>query len=279
MRRPKSHFSGPMRLRSGIFYFLLLMLLLEGIRYARGALESDPNPALLRLDAEEQAWIDSLKRAGPGPRAVRRYDPNGLDDFAAYRLGLSLRSLDALYAYRASGRTLYDAETLQQVASLPDSAMRRLLPRLRFPARPTQRLAQGPSSGSLPDLNRASAEQLRTIRGVGPVLSARIVKFREALGGFQHGSQLLDVYGLSPEVASRLMASFRVADPPDIRRVNLNTASAAELGSLLYLTRDMAEALVVWRQKNGPYERLDEIAEVLDLPRDKIERIALYLTL
>ncbi len=131
----------------------------------------------------------------------------------------------------------------------------------------------------LTDLNTASAEQLRQVPGVGPVLSARIVKFREALGGFQDASQLLDVYGLPPEVATRLMASFRVASPPEIGKVNLNTASARELAGLLYLTGDMARALVAWRQQNGPFESLDDIEEALDLSRDKIERIALYLTL
>ncbi len=279
MRRPKSHFSGPMRLRGGIFYFLLLLLLLEGVRLALPLVEAQQKESLLHLDAAEQAWIDSLKQARAVPRPVGRYDPNRLGDYTGYRLGLNPRSLDALYAYRASGRTMYDAETLQRVAGLPDTTFKRLKPHLRFPLRPEFQSSRRPAPAMLTDLNTASAEQLRQVPGVGPVLSARIVKFREALGGFQDASQLLDVYGLPPEVATRLMASFRVASPPEIGKVNLNTASARELAGLLYLTGDMARALVAWRQQNGPFESLDDIEEALDLSRDKIERIALYLTL
>ena len=117
------------------------------------------------------------------------------------------------------------------------------------------------------------------INGVGPVLSARIVKFREALGGFRHPSQLLDVYGLAPEVAQRVMAAFAVTEQPGAPRVNLNTAPEAELAALVYLTPEMARALVVRRQVEGPYQSLEQIGEVLGLPKDKIERIALYLTL
>lgn len=265
-----------MRMRGGIFYCLCLMILLEGIRFTLSRWPRPDLPARLQPDAALQAWIDSLKEAGRASPRGRVYDPNRLDDFSGYRLGLSPRALDALYAYRDSGQTLYTQEQMQGVADLPDSAMRRLLPSLRFPRAPAGRHRKARSPG---DLNQASAEQLMEINGVGPVLSARIVKFREALGGFRHPSQLLDVYGLTPEVALRVMEAFRVADQPEAPRVNLNTASAAELAALVYLTPEMARALVARRQVQGPYQSLDQIEAVLGLPKDKIERIALYLTL
>lgn len=281
MRRPKSHSFGSKRLRGGVFYFLLLMLLLEAVRLTLPVLATRRKECLLLLNADEQAWIDSLKQAtsaASAARPVRQYDPNHLGDFTGYRLGLSPRALDALYSYRDSGHTLYGAKTLQRVTSLSDSTLRRLRPKLRFPPRPAR---PSPKPGRAPrlDLNSATAEQLREVPGVGPVLSARILKFREALGGFQDASQLLDVYGLPPEVAERLIATFQLATAPEIRRLNLNTASTGELAGLLYLTPDMARALVAWRQQNGPFQSLDDIRKALDLPRDKIERIALYLTL
>lgn len=268
-----------MRLRGGVFYFLLLMLFLEGIRQALPMLAKHKQPNVLQLNAAEQAWIDSLKQARANPPPLRRTDPNRLGDYTGYRLGLSVRALDSLYAYRTSGRTIYDAETLGRVAGLPDTTLNRIRPLLRFPPRPGTERAQASAPVFLPDLNAAPAEALRRVKGVGPVLSGRIVKFREAIGGFQHVSQLYDVYGLPPEVAARIMASFKVARPPEIRKIHLNTASAEELAGLLYLTPDMARALVAWRQQNGPYETLDDIGAALDLPREKIERIALYLTL
>lgn len=266
-------------MRGGIFYCLCLMLLLEGIRFG---LSRYPRPALpggLQPNEGLQAWIDSLKQAEHASPRGRVYDPNRLDDFSGYRLGLSPRALEALYAYRDSGHTLYTLQKMQQVAGLPDSAMLRMLPSLRFPTRGPAGRHQKSLPGPPRDLNQASAEELMAINGVGPVLSARIVKFREALGGFRHPSQLLDVYGLAPGVAQRIMAAFAVADQPGAPRVNLNTAPAAELAALVYLTPQMARALVARRQVEGPYQSLEQIGEVLDLPKDKIERIALYLTL
>jgi competence protein ComEA len=46
------------------------------------------------------------------------------------------------------------------------------------------------------DLNRADATQLETLPGVGPVLAARIVEYRDAHGPFASVEDLLDVPGI-----------------------------------------------------------------------------------
>ncbi len=46
------------------------------------------------------------------------------------------------------------------------------------------------------DLNRASADELATLHGIGPVLAERIVAFRDQHGGFDSIEDLLDVPGI-----------------------------------------------------------------------------------
>lgn len=54
-------------------------------------------------------------------------------------------------------------------------------------------------------LNYATAEQLETLPGVGPVLAARIVEHRESFGPFGAVEDLLDVSG----IGERKLASLR----------------------------------------------------------------------
>ena len=49
------------------------------------------------------------------------------------------------------------------------------------------------------DINKASVEDWSKITGIGPVLSDRIIRYKNKLGGFYHVDQLIEVYGLAPE--------------------------------------------------------------------------------
>ncbi|RMI14249.1 ComEA family DNA-binding protein [Cellulomonas triticagri] len=65
--------------------------------------------------------------------------------------------------------------------------------------------AGGPASGSgTVDVNRASAADLQTLPGIGPVLADRIVAWRTDHGPFPSVESLRDVSGIGPALLSRL---------------------------------------------------------------------------
>ncbi len=66
-----------------------------------------------------------------------------------------------------------------------------------------------PPAGPL-DLNQASAGELDALPGIGPVLAARIVAFREQNGPFVSVDQLLEVSGIGPAVLADLQGQVRV---------------------------------------------------------------------
>lgn len=56
------------------------------------------------------------------------------------------------------------------------------------------------SSGGLVSINRATEAQLQELPGIGPALSARIVAWREANGGFKAKEDLLKVSGIGDSI-------------------------------------------------------------------------------
>jgi competence protein ComEA len=64
------------------------------------------------------------------------------------------------------------------------------------------------------DLNRADAEALRDLPGVGPVLATRIVAFRETHGPFRTPEDLLRVPGIGAKRFARLQGLLRAPETP-----------------------------------------------------------------
>jgi DNA uptake protein ComE-like DNA-binding protein len=203
-----------------------------------------------------------------------------MEDYKGYLLGIPPEALDSLYAFMSRGGVLRNPGHFGQVSGLPDSVLRRLRPYLKFPAsrQPTAVKSRRQSPAGK-DLNSVTASELQYVSGIGPVLSGRIVKFRDALGGFLQASQLYDVYGLESSVARRVMETFPLTSTPSIQRVSINEGTLEELASLLYLTPEMAGDIVARRERLGPFKSLQELREIKSIPETKIDRIALYLEL
>lgn len=79
---------------------------------------------------------------------------------------------------------------------------------------PAARRVPGPSAtgaGSAPlDLNRATAAELESLPGVGPVLAARIVEWRTVHGRFTDVAELREVSGIGDAVFARIAPGVRV---------------------------------------------------------------------
>jgi len=60
------------------------------------------------------------------------------------------------------------------------------------------------------DLNRATAAELETLPGIGPALAARIVAYRDSVGGFRDVGELLRVRGIGEATLVRLRPHLRV---------------------------------------------------------------------
>jgi DNA uptake protein ComE-like DNA-binding protein len=289
--------------RSGVFYLLLIVVLLQLGYWLLMWLPVNGEKQNFDLDKDTQAKIDSLKALASVQDSVKifPFNPNYITDYRGYVLGLSVAELDRLSAYRSEGKFINTAVEFQQVTLISDSLLKVLVPYFKFPdwsgtnatktGMEADKALYGVKGDALPaknnsipsaprsDLNLATREDLMAISGIGEVLSARIIKFRDRLGGFWVVDQLYDVYGLEPEVVEKAMEHFEVVTLPKVEKININEASAEELSRLIYISTELARQIIAYRQRNGSIDSFDELSAIEDFPAEKIERIRLYLSL
>ncbi len=300
----QSHFKFNKQERSGIFFLLFIVILLQVGYFILRFFSSDEAASSFSLDAPAQAKIDAMKERALVADSVKifPFNPNFISDYKGYTLGMSVAEIDRLHAFRAENEYVNSPEGFQKVTKISDSLLKVISPYFKFPEW-TKKSKQSKVSGQqfkarhddsfstgalrrgnsevfqVKDLNSVTAEELKSIKGVGEKLSVRIIKFRDRLGGFLVDEQLYDVYFLEPSVANHVLKKFKVFNKPVVEMINVNTASVDAIASLVYIKYDVAREIVSYREENGPYLSLNELGNIEGFPTDKIDRIALYLSL
>jgi competence ComEA-like helix-hairpin-helix protein len=127
------------------------------------------------------------------------------------------------------------------------------------------------------ELNTADSTQLETLRGIGPALSARIVKYRNRLGGFYKKEQLLDVYGLDSVKFEELKNQVSV-DPVTVQKINVNTATFDEMKKHPYLSYKQMNAIIQYRKQHGVYRSVEDLREIAIINEEILRKIEPYLT-
>lgn len=236
----------------------------------------DTLPVVDSLLQQEMEYAQQHQRVAQGD--LRRYNPNYLTDYEAYLCGLDRVTLQRIRQYRATGDKFDSAKEFLEVTGLPPGSQDSILARLYFPSDKSSGKASTRSRHNRIDLNRADEIQLQELRGIGRVRAARIVKFRERLGGFRDVNQLRDVYGITEDLADQLIQSNLTCSPSsDTTRLDLMRSSPSELRGFPYFRESHVEKIIRFRSSAGePLEPVD-FKFLFDFSDEKFHRVALYL--
>jgi DNA uptake protein ComE-like DNA-binding protein len=112
--------------------------------------------------------------------------------------------------------------------------------------------------------------------GIGPVLSARIIKYRNILGGYADVRQLLEVYGLKEEVFEIIKGRV-IADTLVLKRICVNSDSYADLLRHPYLESEHVKAIVGYRERIGPIADWKVLRSNNMIPAEKEEFLRYYI--
>ena len=99
------------------------------------------------------------------------------------------------------------------------------------------------------EINSASAKELQKLRGIGEVLSKRIVKFRNSLGGFYSMNQLADVYGVKQEVLDSNKSHLTI-NLSNLKKASINLSEFKQLLKHPYLNYEAVKCIFGFRNKS-----------------------------
>ncbi len=242
-----------------------------------------------KLDSLIALWDvkDAIEQESKEPKVQSKFfsfDPNrvSIDDLQS--LGFSKKVSSRMIHYREKGGVfriksdvlkMYGVDTvhyqkLYAFIALPEKA------EFKSSFKDTPKIVEKKSIERF-DLNFADTAQLKKIYGIGEKLSLRIVKYRNALGGFIGMDQLKEIYGLDTTVVNRLLKQSFIESGFSPSKININTISEKDLAIHPYISGKEAKAIVAYRFQHGEFRALMDIGNILGADAETIRKIAPYL--
>lgn len=289
MKILKPHFWYNKNQRNGVFFLLLIIVLLQVI-YSFVDFSNDEKIFNTGESLALNAKIDSLKKVEIEKRApkVFPFNPNYITDYKGSQLGMSLDEIDRLLAFRKSNKFINSTSQFQKVTEVSDSLLKVISPYFKFPDWVAKEQKNNLSTSTLKskelkvtistnDINFATAKDFETINGVNDFLVERIIKYRTKLNGFSYENQLNEVWGLDKSIAQNILTVFRIVKKPMIKKVNVNIATFKQVLSNPYIDYDLCKKIFELRDELAELQSLEELKNIEGFPLDKYDRIILYL--
>ena len=124
--------------------------------------------------------------------------------------------------------------------------------------------------------NQADTADLIALPGIGSKLAARIVLFREKLGGFYRVEQIAETFGLPDSVFQRIRPLLKT-ETVRLRKLNINTATEEELKSHPYLRWKIARLIIAYRNEHGPFPSVEALRNIMAIDEALLEKVRPYL--
>ena len=245
------------------------------------------------------------KKTPERPVRLFTFDPNQATLDQLTELGIPAFLARRIDKYRSKGGQFRKKEDLLHIYDFPADLYKNLEPYIKLPqsgsktfASTAQQKTYANASASFPktytnayskeskayvkpviasfDINTTDTTQLIKLKGIGTKLSLRILKFRDAIGGFYSVNQFSEIYGLDSLAMSELNKYAKVMSP--VKKINVNTATMEELSGHSYLrNKKLAAVIINYRTQHGPYNSVEDLKKVKVLDDATIEKLRPYL--
>ncbi|MCO5248102.1 MAG: helix-hairpin-helix domain-containing protein [Chitinophagales bacterium] len=128
------------------------------------------------------------------------------------------------------------------------------------------------------DINTSNVNDFKKLKGIGDVLSSRIISYRDKLGGFYSVNQISEVYGVSDSLFLALKKQFNLKSKK-LKHLNINQAEFEELSTHPYISITLAKQIIGYRNKVKAFESVEEIKKMYAMTDTIYNKLLPYLTI
>ena len=216
------------------------------------------------------------------------FDPNTLSVEGWQKLGVKEKTAIGIQHYTAKGGKFKQPDDIKKIWGLKPDLVERLLPYVRIAATETASNYENKSYAgyehkayekkvpTVVDINSGDTSAYIALPGIGSKLAARIITFRDKLGGFYNVNQIGETFGL-PDSTFQKIKPFLKVSGEGIKQININTATQDELKAHPYIRWQLANVIFQYRTQHGNFSSVNDLKKIMVITDEIFNKVSPYL--
>jgi len=264
----------------GVFIIVVLYSLPYFFKSAEAAVVIEKFDGMPNSDTENDMAFFDNDNIIPAPLQLYAFNPNTVDSITLVNMGLRNKLIQTLLHYRQKGGKFYQPDDFKKLWGLRTDEADAIIPFIQIPeiTRTNKGFTNLSNSNTIVvDLNTATMEELKQVAGMPSLLVYAILRYREKLGAFVIPEQLKQVQGITDSLYQLLLPHVSI-NHSNIPKLNLNSASTFALLHHPFIPENVAKAILIVRQKEGPFQSLNDLKKIPFLSNETFEQMQKYCT-
>ena len=234
--------------------------------------------------------ISAEKRTRPRkPQKVKRirkpFDPNSTEVTDLRALGFTDHAIKSLIKFREKGGRFHEPSDLSFIYGISAEFYRSIedliiiRPIINHDVPDTMLAVTATFHSPAPelesvtiDINTANMYEWQMLNGIGPGYAKRIVRFREALGGFSSIAQVGETYGFPDSIFHKIETYLTWSDIPN--KILINEVTRKELAKHPYISSKKASIVINYRENNHNLNDIEDLYKIKIFDTLEVQRLA-----
>jgi len=285
------YFNFSSRERRGVFFLACILILQLGIIYYQKNSGEELSPPDSKIVSAILIFENTLNKEGEIAisnvvkdemlKSYADFNPNQADDETWKNFGLSDKQVSVIKNYISHGGRFRKKSDLKKMYCISEKHYNLMEPYISLPDSMVVKRSENKQMKAAfepVDIENADSVTLMRLRGIGPVLASRIVKYREKLGGFYTIKQLKEVWGITDSLYESIIPDIVLTDSLPFRLIHLNTDSFNVLSSHPYIRGKIAGLICNYRKQHKSIGTIEELKNLPLITEENFLKLVPYIS-
>lgn len=273
--------------RKGIIWLLAILVFLISLPFFYGVIfpKQPLDIKISELKSLEEDQKTFISYHNEKENKLFNFDPNLISDEEFSQLGFTKFNIKTIRNYLTKGGKFRKPEDVKKIFGVKPELYQKLEPYIVINSIQNNYRSFSDSTKNkkvvtkkVVEINSADSIELIGLYRIGPATAARIIDYRNKLGGFLKLEQLTEIWGFDEDILYDLNEKISV-DASKAKIHNVNIVTADELKTHPYFKYKLSNAIVNYRKQHGNFFKMEDLKNIVLVNDSVYKRITLYLKL